>query len=943
MVKVMGRFKIKNIALSGVETHRTGVNDIEYVEIGGQARLYTTSGPDGGILAYDPETLTLVGTYNFESESYLSRPIEMFRSTLNGQDVFYVYGRYESGLSAYSILPDGRLESSPAPSAGVNKAMLTALGIVPDTGGDIFISANSSSGGLTSWRANDAGNLQKLSEVAVGTTNRPNDIYHIENVTVNDATYVLAVSGSTGSVLSFSVDSGGQFDLMGRVGSEAGLSLGYPAVVTAAQTSNATWIIAGGQGTSSLAVMRLDASGGLSVTDEVYDDRNTRFKNVMVLDSVVINDRVFIVAGGGDDGLSLMTVLPNGRLLHMESIADTLGIPLTDPTALTMTVSNDAIQLYVVGRDDDARGLSGVTHFEIQIDSLSTSVTAQTSPSSSSIVTGRKGAVQDVVTVAPPSTTVGEALIISDDATVLHGTEGADQLLGKADGDTLYGGAGDDVLIDTPGLDVFYGGAGADVFVMGPADGQTDVIRDFEIGVDRIDLNDMGRAYSKGALWIQRHGNGATINVGDEKLRVYAKDGRRLTAEDFQDHDLFDLQHSYQAEVPIEDQIIVGTISDNTLSGAQGDDTLVGGGGKDVLYGDDGVDLLIAEAQDKSFDAAAAQIYRLYIATLGRKPDLAGHLHWTETLMTNTMSVTDIAGGFTNSREFTNTYGATSSIDFVTLLYKNVLNRAPDSAGLSFWVNALDSGRMSRQKIVTGFSESTEFRTGTAVETLAYSRAGHQSKWLDDVFRLYQATLSRAPDKAGLSHWTEKLAHGRTFESVVNGFVASAEFQRKYGDLNDEMFVTLLYANVLNRAPDSGGLQTWTQVLTQGGERAFVVKGFSQSQEFINATWDNVIQWARTIGADDVLNGGSGQGNVLMGGQLSDTFVFNAKDAQTTFVADFEPWDRIDLTSFGFASVDVARSCITNQDGDAVFVCGNVSFTLLNTDIRTLDDETFLL
>jgi hypothetical protein len=37
---------------------------------------------------------------------------------------------------------------------------------------------------------------------------------------------------------------------------------------------------------------------------------------------------------------------------------------------------------------------------------------------------------------------------------------------------------------------------------------------------------------------------------------------------------------------------------------------------------------------------------------------------------------------------------------------------------------------------VLGFSQSVEFRAGTAAASFDLSRGGHQAQWTDDVFRL---------------------------------------------------------------------------------------------------------------------------------------------------------------------------------------------------------------
>jgi Ca2+-binding RTX toxin-like protein len=70
----------------------------------------------------------------------------------------------------------------------------------------------------------------------------------------------------------------------------------------------------------------------------------------------------------------------------------------------------------------------------------------------------------------------------------LLGGGGADTLAGDAGRDILRGQGGNDRLIDGGGRDTLWGGPGADSFVL-VRDGATDTIRDFQDGLDRIDLD----------------------------------------------------------------------------------------------------------------------------------------------------------------------------------------------------------------------------------------------------------------------------------------------------------------------------------------------------------------------------------------------------------------------------------------------------------------------
>ncbi len=91
----------------------------------------------------------------------------------------------------------------------------------------------------------------------------------------------------------------------------------------------------------------------------------------------------------------------------------------------------------------------------------------------------------------------------------LYGGEGNDLLVGGGGKDILVGGAGNDTLHGGLGADTLTGGAGADVFKYysaldaSPAYG-TDLITDFQVGRDKIDLSriaDENRWRADGFEW----------------------------------------------------------------------------------------------------------------------------------------------------------------------------------------------------------------------------------------------------------------------------------------------------------------------------------------------------------------------------------------------------------------------------------------------------------
>jgi alpha-tubulin suppressor-like RCC1 family protein len=111
-----------------------------------------------------------------------------------------------------------------------------------------------------------------------------------------------------------------------------------------------------------------------------------------------------------------------------------------------------------------------------------------------------------------------------------------------------------------------------------------------------------------------------------------------------------------------------------------------------------------------SLDASGtpAKVYRLYQAAFDRAPDLPGLGFHVSMIDGAGVDVTTVAQGFIDSAEFQQKYGNTDNKSFVNLLYTNILHRAPDPAGLSYWTDVLNNGGTSRALVLSGFSESNE-------------------------------------------------------------------------------------------------------------------------------------------------------------------------------------------------------------------------------------------
>ncbi len=131
------------------------------------------------------------------------------------------------------------------------------------------------------------------------------------------------------------------------------------------------------------------------------------------------------------------------------------------------------------------------------------------------------------------------------------------------------------------------------------------------------------------------------------------------------------------------------------------------------------------------------------------------------------------------------------------------LNRAADPAGLAAHMASLEKGA-SPQAVAAGILNSAEHR-GLVVRSL------------------YQTYLRREPDTAGLGAFTRAMESGVGEDQVAAAILGSRQFG---GSLSDESFVRALYAQVLKRDADVGGLNSGVAALQKRLSRSGLALAF---------------------------------------------------------------------------------------------------------------------
>ena len=112
-------------------------------------------------------------------------------------------------------------------------------------------------------------------------------------------------------------------------------------------------------------------------------------------------------------------------------------------------------------------------------------------------------------------------------------------------------------------------------------------------------------------------------------------------------------------------------------------------------------------AYDTGAGQNAGELARLYEAAFGRAPDEAGLGYWISQLDAGA-TLNNIATQFLASSEYQTLYGSNvSNTQFITQIYNGILDRAPDVDGQSYWLQQLANG-MSRAQVLVSISESAE-------------------------------------------------------------------------------------------------------------------------------------------------------------------------------------------------------------------------------------------
>ncbi len=480
---------------SAEEFGLVGVNDIKIVNGSGGPTMFAATRGDGWLSAYDlgngPGGASLQQQWRIAPNLLQLETTDLVLRDVGGTQQLYMAGLNSAALTGVRLDSDGvgnAFDGGVSYTApGRNLSGLSEMELIGDGANGLGALR---SGGLVniSFGAGTTLNVSNINQGNAMQGMRANDI---TTTTHNGQTYAFVTYQGEDTVSMFRQAANGTMQHINDVGVSDGFWVDRPGALTVTSAADGQlYVVVAGSGSDSLSTFSVSPNGMVPV-DHLIDSLGTRFADASHVTSVMLDGQNFVLAAGSDNGVSLFTVLPGGRLQHIDAMPAAANTPLRGITSIDAMATPDGIRFWV-----STEGAPYLAEFSIALPNIGINLGASAAGST------------------------------------LNGSVGDDVLAGASGADHLNGGFGNDIILDGAGQDVLRGDGGLDTFIL-VEDGARDVILDFQLGFDRIDLSDFSQTSGLGGMSIVSQSWGAEFRLGADVLEVRSADGSRLYAQDF--------------------------------------------------------------------------------------------------------------------------------------------------------------------------------------------------------------------------------------------------------------------------------------------------------------------------------------------------------------------------------------------------------------------------
>jgi len=227
--------------------------------------------------------------------------------------------------------------------------------------------------------------------------------------------------------------------------------------------------------------------------------------------------------------------------------------------------------------------------------------------------------------------------------------------------------------------------------------------------------------------------------------------------------------------------------------------------------------------------ATAAQVQALYLAYFGRPADPEGLAYWTTANASSTQA--QVADAFAASPEYIASIAGKTTSQIVADYYQRLFNRAPEAAGLTYWVTQINTGALTTQSVGLALVTSALSQGNTTADGIAVS---------SKITGADQFTAEVAKSTAGILAYSgvNGLATGVSFLAPVKTVATIPTAAQTTSTVN------LLIATNGGGSTDTLALSTFQDVFTSTTGVRIITSGvaeqvpfrFTANNQVVNAT-----------------------------------------------------------------------------------------------------------
>jgi hypothetical protein len=363
---------IKHVATmaAGTLAHGLGISDISVIWFetvpyafvgsendGGLMRLRLTEGGPAQIFDNRPGT-SQTGTLGLS---------DLAPVTIDGGTFLLAAGSFDDRPALRSLgAADGAMGALRTLATGdVAAANLSHLTGFRTNGTDFIAASQRTASGLQTFTIGADFTLTRAATVQDTLKTTLSDISALTTVTVGAAEFVLAASALDAGITSLRIGAGGALLVADTILSVSGGGFAAVTALATVEVAGTDFVLAASGTAGTITAFRINTQGVFFQTDHVLDTLETRFDGAQTMATFAHHGRSFVVTGGSDDGLSLLEISPTGQIFHVQSIANASGQMLDNVTTLEAVVIGTEVQILAAGA-----GQAGLSQFRIELASI---------------------------------------------------------------------------------------------------------------------------------------------------------------------------------------------------------------------------------------------------------------------------------------------------------------------------------------------------------------------------------------------------------------------------------------------------------------------------------------------------------------------------------------------------------------------------------------------